>query len=91
MKAVKKDHQNLQVSDSELFINSTWLHIGASPDGIVQCDRCVKQVLEVKCPYNHRDNSIKDTIASDGQFCLIKQDDSYHLNQSHAYYAIFAC
>ena len=86
VKAAKKDHQNLQVSENGLFINPRWPHIGASPDSIVQCDCCVKCVLEVKCPYSHREDSIEDAVDNDGQFCLVKQGDSFHLNQSHAYY-----
>ena len=93
MKAVKKDHQNLQVSENGLFINPRWPHIGASPDGIVQCDCCDKHVLEIKCPYSHREDSIEDAVANDRQFCLIKQGDSF---QNHAYYyqvqtQIFVC
>ena len=74
------------MSDSGFFINPTWPHIGDSPDGIVQCDCCAKHVLKIKCPYSHREDSIEEAVASDGQFCLIKQGDSFQLNQSHAYY-----
>ena len=45
-------------------------------------------MLEVKCPYSHCEDSIEDAVAGDGQFCLIKQADSYHLNQSHAYHQV---
>ena len=96
IKAVSKDHQNLQVLENGLVINPRWPYIGASPDGIVECDCCDKRVLEVKCPYNHREDSIEEAVASDGQFCLVKQGDSFQLDQRHAYYyqvqtQIFVC
>ena len=70
VKAAKKDHQSLQVQKMD-FINPRWPHVGASHDSIVQCGCCVKHVLEVKCPYSHREDSIEDAVASDGQFCLV--------------------
>lgn len=79
MKAARKDHENLEVVENGLFINPKWPHIGASPDGIVKCDCCGKRVLEVKCPYSHREDSIEQAVDSDGQFCLVKQGGSFHL------------
>lgn len=46
-----KNHTNFKIVDCGLKINSIFLHIGASPDGIVVCG---KVAVEVKCPYTLR-------------------------------------
>ena len=86
LKAVKRIHQNLQLTENGLFINPKWPFIGASPDGIIECDCCGKGTVEIKCPYSHRAESIEKAAMSDKQFCLIQQGDSLHLDYSHAYY-----
>ena len=51
-------HDDLAVTDSGLVINPQWPFIGASPDGVVECKCCGKGVLEIKCPYSHREDSV---------------------------------
>ena len=51
-------HDDLTVSGSGLVINPQWPFIGASPDGAVECKCCGKGVLEIKCPYSHRQDSV---------------------------------
>jgi len=48
-------HDNL---DSGLVVNPQWPFIGACPDGVIECDCCGRGVLEIKCPYCHRDSSV---------------------------------
>lgn len=43
-------------------IKPSFPHLGASPEGIVQCECCGNGVLEIKCPYNAREHSISDTV-----------------------------
>lgn len=50
-----KQHQNLTVKTCGLHIHPAFPHIGASPDGIVQCSCCGVGTIEVKCPYKYRD------------------------------------
>ena len=47
----KDSHSCLTFTKSGLVINSAYPHLGATPDGIVQCMCCGKGVVEVKCPY----------------------------------------
>ena len=54
----KSNHDNLVTAQNRLFINPLWPFIGASPDGILNCEYCSTGVLEIKCPYCHRDESI---------------------------------
>ena len=82
-------HVNLQVHDCGLMI-SPLSHVGASPDGIVTCDCCGKGVIEVKCPYQCKEHSLKEA-SQDSSFCLEEMHDStaaatYRLRENHSYY-----
>ena len=43
-----------------LIVNPLYPHLGASPDGIIECSRVVKGVLEVKCPYQCKELSFQE-------------------------------
>ena len=59
--------------------------MGASPDGIVQCDCCGKGVVEIKCPFSCRDKTFLEATG-DKNFLEVHVDGSHHLKQIHAYY-----
>ena len=42
------NHQEFKVSESGFFISQIHSHIGASPDGLVQCLCCGEGVYEIK-------------------------------------------
>ncbi len=56
-------HSTFSVVDSGLVLNPKWPHLGASPDGTVECACCTKGVVEIKCPYCHRNSDIYDAVA----------------------------
>ena len=95
-KRMLKNHHEFSVADSGLSLNPKWPHLGASPDGVINCQCCSKGVMEIKCPYCRRNYDINDSV-NDKHYCL-KKDHSgtIHLDQSHAYYyqvqtQIFIC
>ena len=57
-------HQNFKLENSGLKIHTSYPHLGASPDGIITCDCCEKEVLEIKCPYSARELPPEDAIVS---------------------------
>ena len=80
------NHDQLVVTDSGLVINPQWPYMGASPDGIIECKCCGKGVLEVKCPYSHREESVLSAALNDNKFCLKMDNGELHLSHEHAYY-----
>lgn len=60
-------------------------YIGASPDGIVECNCCNdKVILEVKCPHCIKDGVCED---EDREFCMEKVDEcNWKLKRNHCYY-----
>ena len=80
------NHDQLVVTDCGLVINPQWPYMGASPDGIIECKCCGKGVLEVKCPYSHREESVLSPALNDNKFCLKMDNGELHLSHEHAYY-----
>ncbi|CAJ0945190.1 unnamed protein product [Ranitomeya imitator] len=75
-----------------LFIHPTKNWLAASPDGIVKDKRTGEtlNVLEVKCPYKHREHTIREAC-KDRNFCLTLNGDSYALKRQHAYFTQVQC
>jgi len=80
------NHENFAVSDVGFVINPKWPHLGASPDGVVSCTCHGRGVIEVKCPYSHKGETIMNAVVKDRAFCLIEQDGKLQLRRDHMYY-----
>ncbi len=83
--AMKALHVNFKIFSCGLYVNPSFPHLGASPDGIMSCDCCGTGLLEIKCPYKYRDRHPEHI--TDPMFYL-KTDDTGDLNLSnnHQYY-----
>ena len=79
-------HSDLQLSNSGLIISTEFPFIGASPDVLVSCSCCGKGSVEIKCPFNHRDNYIFEAVEQDKNFYLTKTDNEIKLSKTHRYY-----
>lgn len=73
---LKNDHINFSFTISGLIINPNFPYLGASPDGIINCDCCGKGCVEIKCPYSlTKDKNIRSmTYLTSGK-----------LNKNHQY------
>ncbi len=54
------NHSDHNISCSGFVISTDYPHMGASPDGIVDCTCYGRGVLEVKCPYSCTDKTFID-------------------------------
>ena len=82
----KSQHEHLEITDSGLVINPRWPFIAASPDGVINCDCHGKGVLEIKCPFTHRHETITEAVINDSNFCLEELGGSLQLDHKHTYY-----
>ncbi|XP_074860149.1 uncharacterized protein LOC142018326 [Carettochelys insculpta] len=82
----------VKVKDCGLFIHPGKQWLAASPDGIVREADTGKLLglLEVKCPYKHRDKTVKEAC-KDKAFCLEADGKSYSLKRDHPYYTQVQC
>ena len=78
--------RHASVSSCGFVIHPTECWLGASPDGIsVEGDESV--LLEIKCPYLAKEQSLLDLARDHKPFCLgINEEGSLSLKSSHAYY-----
>ena len=53
VKTIKKKHQNFKVEETAFYVHVEHPYIGASPDGLVECDCHGPGILETKCPWSH--------------------------------------
>ena len=70
-----------------LVVNTKHTHLGASPDGGVSCSCCGTGLLEIKCPYKHRDSHPLEV--ADSNFYLHASstvDGATELKRTHDYF-----
>ena len=81
----REKHANFQCIAAGLHVTPRYPHLGATPDGMINCDCCGEGVIEIKCPYKHRDKHPHDV--TDPQFCLKRDEDGcMHLCHTHEYF-----
>ncbi|XP_069108751.1 uncharacterized protein [Argopecten irradians] len=79
----EKMHESFTCRDSGFVIDAEHPFLGASPDGIINCQCCGKGTVEIKCPWKHRNRTVPDAAQMDKDFCL---DKSLKLKPNHRYY-----
>ena len=82
IKKCQKKHQGLCVCKSALVINTSWPHLGASPDGIRYCECCGKRVVEIKSLFSKR--NLPPHIAASEY--IIKVTGKYQLKTETRWY-----
>ena len=69
---------DVQLAKGGLIISTEFPFIGASPDGLVLCSSCGKGFVEIKFPFDQRDNYIFEAVEND-HFYLTKMNNSIKL------------
>lgn len=84
VKAQRSTHRKLVVTEGGLFLHHEHMYVGASPDGLVQCNCCGKGALEIKCPF-----SISHTAPSHKNvgFLEMKEEGTVCVKKSHQYFS----
>ena len=78
-------HKVLHVENIGLYIDSEKPWYGASPDAVINCSCCGHGVLEIKCPYKVRHDSLIEEI-NNGSFYVGIDNGIFFLVQDHQYY-----
>ena len=85
------EHSDCSFSNSGFIINSEFLFLGASPDGIVCCSCHGRYLLEVKCPYRCCDKGLHEAVKDRSFFLKENDDGTLALDTLHAYYYQVQC
>ena len=83
--ASQTEHENFKLCCSGLIIDPIYPHLGASPDGMVQCDCCGAGTLEIKCPFSCQNKSFTEAC-DNPYFFLENADEIFSLKKFHSYY-----
>lgn len=59
---MKMKHADFEIHNAGFFISKKVGYVGATPDGIINCECCGKGCIEIKCPYCLRNASPEDII-----------------------------
>lgn len=74
--------RNVTAKECSLFIDKKNRFIGASPDGVIQCNKCGEGLLEIKCPIT----ACGVVPTAETVKYLKKYGEVVMLNKSHRYY-----
>ncbi|KAH9374871.1 hypothetical protein HPB48_000153 [Haemaphysalis longicornis] len=85
VEATASHHVKFQCQLSGLHIRSDYPFVAATPDGIISCEGCGDGLLEVKCPFSAKHDTIAE-FASNKQLCLVVQGDDARLSSKHHYH-----
>lgn len=47
------------MKEAGLRVNTKYPYLATSVDGLVDCTKCGMGVLEIKCPYGHKDKAYR--------------------------------
>lgn len=79
------EHKGAKLKTSGLIIDSSKPHLGASPDGILQCKCCGTGVLEIKCPYKFRNLTV-DQIYNENYHIQKDENECMKLKETSNWY-----
>ena len=77
-------HKNFTCRLAGFVVDDKKPFLGASADGIAACNCRGQRIVEMKCPYKHKDRSPLEAAQIDSSFCL---DQAGILKTSHKYYS----
>ena len=81
-------HSDFHLKSCGLHISITHPFIAASPDTLLICSCHGKIVIEVKCPFTHRNDHVLEAASTDKNFCLfVAEDGKLELEKNHQYYS----
>ena len=90
LKMQEQGHSGLEIRQSGLVIDPKYTFLGASPDGFVNdpASEDPNGLLEIKCPYQHRDITPEEAAQQKSFFCTSENQHLYLKKNHHYYYQV---
>ena len=85
MKTHKFEHRKCSNRNTGLYISRSAPYIGASPDSLVNCNKCGEFLIEVKCLYKYRNFHPASALVHSG-ICEKTDQNTLIIKVSHPYY-----
>ena len=75
-------HLDVVISEAGLCLHPEHPHLAASPDGFISCSCCGNGVIEIKCPFRFRGQSVASMLTNPDSFLA----SDLSLPKAHKYY-----
>ncbi|KAK6168739.1 hypothetical protein SNE40_019924 [Patella caerulea] len=83
-------HSNFTIEPTGFHISLKHPYLGASPDGLTNCDCCGTGIIEVKCPFSQRYSSpCQDPLSKTHKYFTQIQGQMYVLNLNHCDFIVW--
>ncbi|XP_058838820.1 uncharacterized protein LOC131694265 [Topomyia yanbarensis] len=83
-----KSHVKATVGETGLIIHKQFPELAASPDGILNCECCGRVPIEVKCPFNFKEeDNVMLRLSKCKPACIAKTNAGFEMVQNHKYFA----
>ena len=76
----------MHFTEPGLLISNSIPFIGATPDGIRNCNCCKSTLVEFKCPYTGKDLDAKSAFLFHSIGGKVNDNGTYHLDKNHLHY-----
>lgn len=86
VKSIKESDEEASVSKSGVRVDAKQPFLAASPDGIFKCKCHGEAVVEVKCPFSLRGNTVVEIAAKKDSFLTMNENGEIAISIKHAYY-----
>ncbi|EFX78673.1 hypothetical protein DAPPUDRAFT_320306 [Daphnia pulex] len=92
----RNNHSAFEIENAGRHDSTSHIYIAASPDGIFKCPCHGSTVIEIKCPFSHRNKMLFDAAKEDFGSCLSVQQQMFACELKKAYFCVnttkdFAC
>ena len=85
VKKNKSSHIKFQCHEPGLFISQACPYLGASSDGVISCNCCGEEILDIKCPWTSRERLLSEYITQPGSCLTYDDSNKISLKNSHPY------
>ena len=79
-------HRRVTTQDCGLFVHPVHGWLGATPDATLHIDTSQVGILEIKCPYRWREDSVLNACKDPNFYCTLQSGEVFLKRQHHYYH-----
>ena len=81
-------HRRVTTQDCGLFVHPVHGWLGATPDATLHIDTSQVGILEIKCPYRWREDSVFNACKDPNFYCTLQSGEVFLKRQHHYYHQV---
>ena len=60
LKKAEETHVSFNYRSAGFHVNIQYPKLGATPEGVIECECCGAGIIEIKCPYKYRQHKLSE-------------------------------